>query len=118
MLCLGTLDLTGGAEFTGKLPQSGNRPVAGKAKGRGKAEREDHAAAAAEPASLVAVVAGRLGTNDQLEAGSLTVLTDLVKPGSATITWPVPAGQWRLMAFWLKFTGQECQAQSAKPRRG
>lgn len=122
VLCMGTLDLAGDSAFDGKLPQPDNRPMTGKAKrpgqARAKAKRAEPAAAVDEPARLVAVVACRLGEKKRLEVDSLTVLTDLVKPGADTIAWQVPAGRWRLMAFWLKFTGQECQAQSAKPPAG
>lgn len=48
---------------------------------------------------LLAVVAGRVVEN-VLQENSLVVLTEFLK--NRRITWEVPAGQWRLMAFWLK----------------
>ena len=53
---------------------------------------------------LVAVIAGRVDGNRIVEP-SLLDLTDKVKNG--ILTWQVPAGTWRLMVFWLKYTGQE-----------
>ena len=119
VLCQGTLELAGGSAFAGKLPQPDIQPATGKAgrkgKARGKSQSAENHAMATDPASLVAVVAGRIGENNQLDANSLTVLTDQVKPGSDTIAWEAPPGAWRLMAFWLKFTAQQCQAQSTQP---
>lgn len=107
-LCMGSLDLPGGATFNGRLPEAQAKPARGKAKAAGPATP-------AEPGTLVAVVAAKIGAPGQLDAGSLQVLTDRVGPDRGSIEWKVPPGQWRLMAFWLKFTGQECQAQSMHP---
>ncbi|MFA6244039.1 MAG: glycosyl hydrolase, partial [Candidatus Hydrogenedentales bacterium] len=52
---------------------------------------------------LVAVVAART-VNGIMEADSLVDLTSRVK--GTRISWSAPAGAWRLMAFWLKPTGQ------------
>jgi len=95
-LCMGSVDLTGGNPFSGPLPVS-------TAKGRREKGESDLG-------SLVAVVAAKVSGKDQLDASSLTVLTDKIKPGAQTLEWDVPPGQWRLMAFWLKRTGQENQA--------
>lgn len=95
-LCMGSIDITGGKPFSGELPQS----VTPNEKGR------------VEPGLLVAVVAAQINGQDQLDGNTLTVLSGKVKPGSTTIEWNVPSGKWRLMAFWLKPTGQENQAYS------
>ncbi len=52
---------------------------------------------------LVAVVAARFD-HGRLDQNTLTILTSNVK--DRQITWEVPEGSWRLMAFWLKYTGQ------------
>jgi hypothetical protein len=108
VLCIGSIDLQGGTTFNGKLPGLQTKPAGGKGK------NAEHTVAS-EPGSLVAVVAAKVSGKNQLDAASLTVLTDRAKPGSDTIEWNAPPGQWRLMAFWLKYTGQECQAQSMNP---
>ena len=106
-LCMGEQQLTGGKHFSGQLPE-----YSGKGEGEGKKARKNKAD---DSAKLVAVVAGRITGQNQLDAGSLTVLTGNVKPGTEEVDWDVPPGQWRLMAFWLKYTGQENQAQSFNP---
>jgi hypothetical protein len=101
VLCVGFKDLAGGMPFRGALPQPGDanrRPARG-------------AKPEADPGRVIAVVAARLN-NDALEAASLVVLTNSAAPGAPALQWEVPPCRWRLMAFWLKFTGQECQAQS------
>jgi len=105
VLCMGGKALAGGQHFSGALPEYVAQSGVPK-----KARR-----ASAEPAKLVAVVAGRITGENQLDPDSLTVLTPQVKPGSSNLEWDMPPGQWRLMAFWLKFTGQENQAQSFQP---
>ncbi len=47
---------------------------------------------------LVAVVTGRLAQG-RLESSTLTVLTAKVVDGR--LSWEAPAGDWRIMAFWL-----------------
>ena len=103
-LCLGEQVLAGGSHFSGPLPDaSGGK----RGKGRGELDR------------LVAVVAGRIVGDNQLDSDSLTVLTAQVKGDptqKTTLDWEVPAGgQWRLMAFRLKYTGQTCQAENFTP---
>lgn len=61
---------------------------------------------------LVAIVAGKL-VGDVLDESSLVDLTAKVEGNQ--LQWQVPEGKWRIMAFWLKFTGQQNQAQNAKP---
>ena len=96
VLCIGSVDLTGGIIFSDLLPI----PEA-----KGESGKED-------TGIVMAVVAARVIDNDQLDGNSLTVLTGKVKPGTTAMEWEVPSGKWRLMAFWLKRTGQENQAYS------
>ncbi len=104
VLCVGRTDLDGGSRFQGALPL----PVFK----RGRRAGEE---IPPEPGSVIAVVAGQLAGADTLDADSLTVLTGRLQPGATALDWEVPPGRWRLMAFWLKYTGQECQAQNAQP---
>jgi len=102
VLCHGVQDLKGGTKFSGELPRPEFKI--------GKHNRHfQHMPK--EDGSLVAVVAGKLNENGQLIEKSLRVL----KPEGTKLEWKVPPGQWRLMAFWLKYTGQICQAQSFDP---
>lgn len=96
VLCMANIDLIGGAPFSGILPQPGT--------GKGM-EKSD-------AGFIIAVVAAQINGQDQLDGNTLTVLTGKIKPGSTTLEWNVPPGKWRLMAFWLKRTGQENQAYS------
>ncbi|MCX6619596.1 MAG: glycosyl hydrolase, partial [Acidobacteria bacterium] len=109
-LCLGSVEVTGGNRFSGELPPPQfNRKLGWLAN-----------ALPVPPGSgkLIAVVAARVTGTNQLDASSLTVLTEKIKPGTTTLEWDAPPGQWRLMAFWLKLTGQENQAQSgSQPSR-
>jgi hypothetical protein len=93
---MGNLDLTGGSQFVGEMPQ----PKVGKGKEK------------IEPGLLIAVVAVQITGTDQLDGKTLTVLSGKIKRGSTTLQWDVPTGKWRLMAFWLKRTGQKNQAYS------
>ena len=49
---------------------------------------------------LLAVVAGKIENNGQINEKSLINLTATVSENK--ISWKVPEGEWRLMAFWLK----------------
>ena len=104
-LSMGTQELSGGQHFDDTLPG-----IAGKGDGSHMIR-----VLSTRPGKLIAVVAGRITGNGQLDPDSLTVLTPCVKPGSSSMAWDVPPGKWRLMAFWLKYTGQTCQAQTFKP---
>jgi hypothetical protein len=53
---------------------------------------------------LIAVVAGKLAGKG-LEASSLVDLTKHVQGGS--LHWKVPEGKWKIMAFRLKYTGEQ-----------
>ncbi|MCC6487864.1 MAG: hypothetical protein IT364_10225 [Candidatus Hydrogenedentes bacterium] len=57
---------------------------------------------------LVAVVAGRV-VDGTIDADSLIDLTSRVK--GTSLAWHAPAGSWRIMAFWLKPTGQRTVAK-------
>ena len=57
-----------------------------------------------ENGKLVAVVAGKI-VNDKIIQAELIDLTASVS--NNRIVWDVPKGQWRLMAFWLRYTGQK-----------
>jgi alpha-L-rhamnosidase len=96
VLCMSSVDLTGGTSFNDKLP---NLMV------KGESGKED-------AGIVIAVVAARIDENDQLDGNSLIVLTGKIKPDTNSLEWKAPSGKWRLMAFWLKLTGQENQAYS------
>jgi hypothetical protein len=96
VLCIGSIDLTGGSPFKGVLPQPKDSLKNG----------------VNDTGLLIAVIAARVVTQDQLDASSLTILSGKIKQGSNSLEWDIPAGKWRLMAFWLKRTEQENQAYS------
>ncbi len=52
---------------------------------------------------LIAVVAAKL-LDESIDQNSITILTQQTEGRS--LKWSVPEGRWRLMAFWLKYTGQ------------
>ncbi len=86
--------LSGGRLFSGKLPTKvGEVPRTGDRAARDVGPRD----------RLVAVVAGRV-VDGRLEESSLVDLTSKVRGRS--IRWRVPEGEWKLMAFWLMYTGQ------------
>lgn len=92
------LELTGPRKFSGELP-----------KFKKASDHRGEIAVADIPDidKLVAVVAGRVVAG-KMEAASLVDLTLHVK--GSLLQWSVPAGDWRLMAFWLKYTGQRTVA--------
>lgn len=104
VLCLANKELAGGSKFSGPLPKADAKGV-----------RSAEAPEPRPPGALVAVVAGRLTGKDQLDADSLVDLTKLMGPDESVLEWEVPPGEWRLMVFWLEFTGQVCSAQSFQP---
>ena len=56
-------------------------------------------------ARLVAVIAGRIaGEGEAVDGASLVDLTGSVRDGK--LTWPVPAGKWRVMKFTWEFLGK------------
>jgi glycosyl hydrolase family 106( putative alpha-L-rhamnosidase) len=52
---------------------------------------------------LVAVIAAKV-VDDSIDKNSITIL--ISQANDRAIEWSVPEGRWRLMAFWLKYTGQ------------
>ena len=62
---------------------------------------------------IVAVVAGQLD-GERLLGQSLIDLTPEVD--GDRLQWKIPSGRWRLMAFRLVYTGQECQGQNFSPK--
>lgn len=52
---------------------------------------------------IVAVVVGKV-SGDRLDADSLVDLTSKIEKNR--LRWTIPAGQWRLMVFRLKYTGE------------
>ncbi len=104
VLCMASKDVEGGTKFSGTLPQPDLKGV-----------RSGEAPAPHPPGTVVAVVAGRIVSNSQIDPGSLIDLTKLARPAESALDWDMPAGQWRLMVFWLEFTGQVCSAQSFQP---
>ena len=104
VLCMSSKDVAAGAKFSGPLPMADPKGV-----------RSAEAPGPRPPGKLVAVVAGRLTGKDQLDADSLVDLTPLVEPAGLALDWEAPAGGWRVMVFWLEFTGQVCSAQSFEP---
>ena len=110
VLRMGSRDLEGGTRFSDALPRPSVRTF-DKASGRWRIEP----ALAPLPNPIAAVVAGRITGPEQLDADSLTVLTARVPAGTTKIAWDVPPGRWRLMVFWLEYTGQQCSAQSFEP---
>ena len=101
VLCVASKILEGGTKFNGALPLPDLKGV-----------RSEKISSPRAPGKIIAVVAGRVIGKDQLDAGSLVVLTTRVKPAETKLEWDVPPGQWRLMVFWLEFTEQECSAQN------
>jgi len=63
-------------------------------------------------AKLISVIAGRV-FNNNLEENSLMDISSKVV--NKELNWKVPAGNWRIMAFYLKFTGQQNSGQNYKP---
>ncbi|MDP2335472.1 MAG: glycosyl hydrolase [Bacteroidota bacterium] len=53
--------------------------------------------------TLLAVMAGKVERDGKINEKSLVNLTDLVSGNK--ISWKVPEGEWRLIAFWLKKNG-------------
>lgn len=88
ILMASSADLEGPQTFAGNLPTEA-RLNPNDPRNRLRIEPGDR---------LVAVVAGKM-VDGALVESSLTNLTALAK--ARRLEWPVPAGQWRLMAFWL-----------------
>ncbi|MCC6698234.1 MAG: hypothetical protein IT365_21605 [Candidatus Hydrogenedentes bacterium] len=94
-----SLELTGPQAFSGELPK-----FVKASDHRGEIQVAD----IPDVDKLVAVVAGKV-VEGMIEADSLVDLTARVK--GTTLVWQAPAGTWRIMAFWLKPTGQRTIAK-------
>ena len=133
VLCIGETDVAAGADFRDVLPHPTFAPSR-----HAKGVTTDRGRLVAVVATRVVEAAGRLAeparsaepakaakrkkadpshpTTLRLDPVSTVVLTDRVAAGTGRLDWRAPAeGRWRLMAFWLVRTGQECQAQNAVP---
>lgn len=97
------VDLTGPTQFSGPLPRFKKASDR-----RGEIKVED----IPDVDKLLAVVVGKYA-DGTIDPATLVELTGKVK--NHTLQWNVPAGHWRLMAFWLKYTGQKNAAQDFKP---
>ncbi len=103
VLLMASQVLDGGTDFTGKLPVP-------------EIEANQHSVHASKtPEKLEAVVAARVAGKNKLDGETLVDLTGMVDQTTGALNWNVPAGKWRLMSFWLAYTGQTCQAQNEDP---
>jgi hypothetical protein len=89
-----SIELEGPQTFSGPLPTETKKERGSLDIAAGDIGKEDR---------LLCVVAGKV-VNGRLQESSLVDLT--AKVIQRRLTWNVPAGRWRLMAFWLKYTGQ------------
>ena len=94
-LLASSIDLDGGRTFAGELPTDAALNPRDVPRSRPRIEPPDQ---------LLSVVAGRL-VEGRLQRSSLVVLTS--RAAGRRLTWRVPPGRWRLMAFWLA----DCSAQ-------
>lgn len=88
-LLASSVEVAGGKPFAGRLPLKAQLNPGDIARSLRQIP---------EGEQLVAVVAGQ-EQNGRLTASSLVDLTSQVKDGQ--LSWQVPPGRWRLMAFWL-----------------
>ena len=116
VLTVGWKDLRGPAEFNEKCPEYKSPPGE-----RWRIGRFHHSHRHPEPGfvsdapdenKIIAVIAGQV-IGDRLAGDSLVDLNDSVKDDD-TLHWKVPEGDWRIMAFRLKYTGQQNSAQLYK----
>ena len=87
-------DLTGNQSYTGILP---DRLI------KTKRSWEHYTSKLDGDETLLAVIAGKLDKDGKIIEKSLVNLTSTVI--GKTISWKIPEGEWRLMAFWLKKNG-------------
>ncbi len=87
-------DLSGNQFFKGNLPDGLTKT---------KRSWEHYTPKLDGTETLLAVVAGKLGRDGTIDEHSLINLTSSLK--GKILTWKVPEGEWRLMAFWLKKNG-------------
>ena len=89
-----SIDLTGNMLFNSYLPDGLTRT---------KRSWEHYEPKLDGAETLLAVIAGKLEKDGKIIEQSLVNLTSLVS--AKKISWSVPDGNWRLMAFWLKNNG-------------
>ncbi|MDP4285166.1 MAG: glycosyl hydrolase [Bacteroidota bacterium] len=88
------IDLAGNQVYTGNLPDSLTKT---------NRSWEHYTPKLDGSETLLAVIAGRIERDGKINKKSLLNLTNTVNGNK--ITWKVPEGEWRLMAFWLKKNG-------------
>ena len=101
MLTRAWLDVRGPGAFTQALPAYAPVESAGTP---GSLEKSTASSEAADENSVVAVVAAEIA-GAGLDAATLIDLTSRVDKDH--LDWQIPSGQWRLMVFRLKYTGQQ-----------
>ena len=87
------VDVVGPTNFSGPLPTQLREKTQ---------SWETHVTEITERDTLLTVIAGRLD-GDRIDPETLTTLTPQVK--GRRLEWQAPAGRWRLMAFWLGYSG-------------
>lgn len=88
------MDIAGNQRYSGNLPDDLTKTKRSWERYSPKLDGEE---------TLLAVMAGRVEKDGKINEKSLINLTKLVSGNK--ITWEVPEGEWRLMAFWLKKNG-------------
>jgi hypothetical protein len=88
------IDLAGNQIFSGNLPDGLTKTKRSWEKFTPKLDGNE---------TLLAVMAGKIERDGKIDEKSLVNLTANVNGNK--ITWKVPEGEWRLMAFWLKKNG-------------
>jgi alpha-L-rhamnosidase len=107
VLTQGSVDVQGPGAFDQELPGYMPPPTSRYLKSNFHSDAPDEN-------QIVAVVAGKI-SGDRLDADSLVDLTSKVEKNH--LRWGIPAGRWRLMAFRLKYTGEQNATTEGFPRR-
>ena len=89
-----SIDLAGNQTFSGNLPDGLTKT---------KRSWEHFTPKLDGNETLLAVIAGKIERDGKISEKSLVNLTSTVTGNK--LTWKVPEGEWRLMAFWLKKNG-------------
>ncbi len=97
VLTQGWMDVQGPGEFNQELPEY--KPPAGVH----SSLDPDFRSEAPDENKVLAVVAAQV-TGDRLDGASLVDLTNKLEHGR--LRWQIPTGQWRVMVFRLKYTGE------------
>lgn len=106
VLTQASVEVHGPGAFNQELPEY--KPPA-----KSGALKADFLSNAPDENQIVAAVAGKI-SDGRLDADSLVDLTHRIEKGR--LRWQIPAGQWRVMTFRLKYTGQLCQTTDNFPR--